>query len=234
MSAPSTCPTDHVVLAFTEGELTAGEELSVARHLGVCRECREQAVDFRAVEEALTSVPPEEAVRWHAFESPFGLTFVAATDRGLARLSWTRGHDGESFRRELEERFPDRPVVRDPGALEEVQRELEEYFSGRRSTFEVPVDLSVMSDFERRVLRTLEAAVPFGEVIPYGELARRIGRPGAARAVGNALGKNPVAIVVPCHRVIRSDGSLGGYTGGLEFKRRLLTIEGREDLARSA
>lgn len=234
MNAPNPCPADPVLAAFTQEELSGEQTLAVARHLGACRECREQAVDLRAVHEAATSLAAGEAVRWHVFESPFGPTFVARTDRGLARLSWTRDQEAGSFRRELEDRFPDRPVIRDPGSLEEVQRELEEYFSGSRSAFEVPVDLSTVSDFERRVLRTLRSEVSFGEVVPYGELARRIGRPGAARAVGNALGKNPVAIVVPCHRVIRTDGSLGGYTGGLEFKRRLLTIEGREELARSA
>lgn len=233
MSAPDPCPTESVVLAFSEGELGGDEGLAVARHLGVCPDCRERAADFRTLQEAVSCLSPADAVRWHVFESPAGPAYVAATERGLARLSWTRDHDAGSFRRELEDRFPGRPVIRDRESLEEVQRELEEYFSGRRSSFDLPVDLSRVSDFERRVLRTLRTDVAFGEVIPYGELARRIGRPGAARAVGNALGKNPVAIVVPCHRVIRSDGSLGGYTGGLEFKRRLLAIEGREDLVRS-
>lgn len=179
--------------------------------------------------------PREEsaaALRWDRFESTFGPVCVAATDRGLARLSATH-HDTDAFRQHLEKRYPDRPVIHDEAALRHIRRELEEYFTGRRSSFEVPVDLSVRSDFEQRVLGTLRKEVPFGEVIPYGELARRIGRPKAARAVGNALGKNPVPIVVPCHRVIRSDGSLGGYTSGLDYKRRLLSIEGRDDLLRT-
>lgn len=88
-----------------------------------------------------------------------------------------------------------------------------------------------MTPFQRHVPTGLREEVPFGEVIPYGQLAERIGRAGAARAVGRGLGRNPVAIVVPCHRVVRSDGSLGGYMGGVEFNRRLLALEGREDLA---
>ena len=106
---------------------------------------------------------------------------------------------------------------------------MEEYFAGTRTVFDQDVDLSVLSDFERSVLQTARE-IPYGEVIPYAELARRIDKPKASRAVGNALGHNPVAIVVPCHRIVRSDGSLGGYTGGVEFKRKLLAIEGRLDL----
>ena len=86
-----------------------------------------------------------------------------------------------------------------------------------------------MTDFQRAVLTELQS-VGFGEVIPYSELARRIGRPGASRAVGNALNKNPVGIIVPCHRIVRADASLGGYGGGVQYKKRLLTIEGRQDL----
>lgn len=233
MSASTACPTDPVVLSFVEGDLAGDEELAVSRHLGGCPECRDRAVEYRELAGALRTLTPSEAVRWHAFDSPLGPTFAALTDRGLARLSWTHEHDAGSFSRQLEGLFPGRPVIRDAPALRGVQWQLEEYFAGRRSTFDVPVDLSVVSDFEQEVLSTLQAQVRFGEVIPYAELARRMGRPGAARAVGNALGRNPVAIVVPCHRVIRSDGSLGGYTGGIEFKRHLLSIEGREDLLRT-
>lgn len=232
MSPPSTCPPDSDILAFVEGELSDDDQLAVAAHVGTCSECRQRAVEYRALEKGVRAVSSKAAIRWHAFESAFGPVCVAATDRGLARLSATH-HDPDDFRRELEDGSGDRPVIHDEAALQHVRRELEEYFAGGRSQFDVPVDLSVRSDFERSVLGTLREEVPFGEVVPYGELARRIGRPKAARAVGNALGKNPVPIVVPCHRVIRSDGSLGGYTSGLEYKRRLLTIEGRDDLLRT-
>jgi methylated-DNA-[protein]-cysteine S-methyltransferase len=118
--------------------------------------------------------------------------------------------------------------VCDPLGLVEVERELQEYLAGARSEFSASVDLSGSRPFDRRVLEAARL-IPFGEVIPYAELARRIAMPGAARAVGNALGRNPVAIVVPCHRVVRTDGSLGGYGGGLEYKERLLRLESERE-----
>ncbi len=156
--------------------------------------------------------------------------YVAASERGLVRVSW--GMSLNDFVRETEARFAGRPVVRDGDALAAAERELREYFAGERSEFDVPVDLSALSEFERRVLDAARK-LGFGEVVPYSELAKRIGKPRASRAVGNALGHNPVAIVVPCHRVIRRDGSLGGYGGGLEYKERLLELEGRADLLRA-
>jgi methylated-DNA-[protein]-cysteine S-methyltransferase len=154
--------------------------------------------------------------------------YVAATDAGLAWVSWRQsGVDGAVER--MEERFPDRSVIHDPDAMAAWRMALQEYFAGERTGFDLDVDLSVLSDFEKSVLETART-IPYGEVIPYAELARRIQKPGASRAVGNALGHNPIAIVVPCHRVVRSDGSLGGYTGGVEYKRKLLAIEGRLDL----
>ncbi|MBI4541145.1 MAG: methylated-DNA--[protein]-cysteine S-methyltransferase [Gemmatimonadetes bacterium] len=229
----SPCPVpEDQVLAYVAGDLPEEEELAFAEHLAECDECCEQAAEFVALRVALPACCADDVVRWHSFATPFGTMYVAATEKGLARVSWQqRGPD--SFVRELEGRFPGRPVVRDPHALAEAERELREYFGGTRSQFDLPVDLSTLSPFDRRVLekaRTIE----FGHVVPYAELARRIARPSAARAVGNALGRNPVAIVVPCHRVVRSDGSLGGYGGGVEYKERLLTIEGRRDLLRAS
>lgn len=167
-------------------------------------------------------------VRWHRFEGPFGATGVAATDRGLARLSWQR-EGPDAFADELAERFPDAEVVCDPEGLREAERQLSEYFAGDRRAFDLPVDLQGVSDFDRRVLRAA-ARLGFGEVVAYAELARRAGRPRAARAVGGALGRNPVPVVVPCHRVVRSDGGLGGFGSGVGRKERLLRLEGREDL----
>ncbi|HWV22699.1 MAG TPA: methylated-DNA--[protein]-cysteine S-methyltransferase [Thermomicrobiales bacterium] len=103
--------------------------------------------------------------------------------------------------------------------------QLAEYFAGTRREFTIPVDLSSASDFTRRVLEAT-AAIPYGETRTYGEIAAAIGMPGATQAVGNALGANPVPIVVPCHRVIRADGSMGWFTGGPHIKRALLDIEG--------
>lgn len=229
--SPASCtvPEDRV-LAYVAGDLTENEELALAEHLGECEECCAQAAEFAALRAALPECCAEGAIRWHSFPTPFGTMYVAATERGLARVSWGRG--AQSFVRELEERFPGRVVAHDPTALAETERQLREYFAGTRSRFELPVDLGTLSEFDRRVLETART-IPYGEVIPYSELARRIARPQAARAVGNALARNPVAIVVPCHRVVRNDGSLGGYGGGIAYKKKLLAIEGRNDLLRT-
>jgi methylated-DNA-[protein]-cysteine S-methyltransferase len=219
------------VLAYVAGDLAGDAAQAMAEHLGECEGCRQQAAEFAALGSALPAACAAEVVRWHSFATPFGTMNVAATDAGLARVSWQVPR--EEFLRELAERFPGRPVVRDAAALAEVERQLTEYFAGARSEFELPVDLSFLSEFERRVLGAARR-IRFGEVTHYSDLARRIGRPRASRAVGNALGRNPVAIVVPCHRVIRRDGSLGGYGGGIEYKERLLTIEGRADLLKAS
>jgi methylated-DNA-[protein]-cysteine S-methyltransferase len=106
-----------------------------------------------------------------------------------------------------------------------VRRQLDEYFDGSRTAFDVPLDWRLSSGFRREVLHEL-TAVGYGETVSYQELARRSGRPQASRAVGSAMATNPIPVVVPCHRVLRTGGGLGGYAGGLEAKRRLLTLEG--------
>jgi methylated-DNA-[protein]-cysteine S-methyltransferase len=221
------------VLAFVSGDLDSEAELAVARHLAECEGCRDQAAQFRALGEAVAAGGDRGVVKWHAFESPFGRMYVAATAAGLIRVSWQQPGD-EAFEREVGELVPGYPVVNDQTdpILLEAERQLGEYFAGEREEFDLPVDLAPLPRFSRRVLEALQE-VRFGEVIAYSDLARRIGRPRASRAVGNALGRNPVAIVVPCHRVVRRDGSLGGYGGGVEYKERLLTVEGREDLLRA-
>jgi O-6-methylguanine DNA methyltransferase len=107
---------------------------------------------------------------------------------------------------------------------EQARRELVEYLGGKRAFFSVPVDLSEVPDFQRRVLETART-IPFGEARPYAWVAERIGHPRAVRAVGTALGRNPVPLILPCHRVWRSDGGLGGYLFGVEIKSRLLQLE---------
>lgn len=220
------------ILAYVSGDSREDEAVAVAEHLGECEECRTQAAEFTALGSALLDGCADDLVRWHAFETSFGTMYLAASDRGLARLSWQQPSP-DGFVREMEERFPGCPVVRDSAALAEAERQLREYFAGERSSFDLAVDLSSLSEFERRVLEAARG-IPFGEVVAYSDLARGIGKPKASRAVGNALNHNPVAIVVPCHRVVRRDGSLGGYGGGVEYKKRLLGIEGREDLARAS
>ena len=122
-------------------------------------------------------------------------------------------------------------IVEARAPLDEVRRELEEYFEGRRRGFEVALDWTLVAPFARRVLRAT-SRIPYGGVLSYAEVAADAGSPRGFRAAGNALGANPIPIVVPCHRVLRSGGALGGYGGGLERKRFLLQLEGAPVLAR--
>jgi methylated-DNA-[protein]-cysteine S-methyltransferase len=116
-------------------------------------------------------------------------------------------------------------VLRQPAALDQVRRELSAYLAGERRTFDLRVDLALATPFQRVVLTGLRESVPYGERTTYGALARRIGRPSASRAVGAALGANPLCVVLPCHRVVASSGALTGYAGGLAAKERLLALE---------
>ncbi|MFN2589862.1 MAG: methylated-DNA--[protein]-cysteine S-methyltransferase [Actinomycetota bacterium] len=156
-------------------------------------------------------------------DSPFGPLLIAVSRRGLVRLSYP-GHDHDRDLEELARRVSPR-VVESPGATENVRRQLDEYFDGGRRSFDLAVDLSPVHGFGRRVLQAT-ARIPFGSVRTYREVATGAGNALATRAAGNALGANPVPIVVPCHRVVRTGGGLGGYTGGLERKETLLRLEG--------
>ncbi|MGH7551090.1 MAG: methylated-DNA--[protein]-cysteine S-methyltransferase [Gemmatimonadota bacterium] len=221
--------TDQDVLAFVAGDLAEKDELAMALHFGECGACRDQAAEFTALQRTLGTCSDDDLVRWHGFETPFGHTYAAATGTGLARISW-RETEPDAFVGGLEESFPGRPVIHERRGLEAAEHQLTEYFAGHRTSFDLPVDLAAVSDFDRRVLAVVRG-IPFGGVVTYADIARRIGSPSAARAVGNAVGRNPAPIVVPCHRVVRSDGTLGGYSGGgVEYKRRLLTIERMGDL----
>jgi methylated-DNA-[protein]-cysteine S-methyltransferase len=174
----------------------------------------------RAREEGLLDVA------YASVDSPFGPLLVAATTRGLVSLSYP-DRDADRVLGQLAARVSPR-VVEAPGALDGIRRELDEYFAGRRRGFTVDVDLALTEGFTRRVLRAT-SRIPFGEVSSYRDVAGRAGNPRASRAAGNALGSNPIPIVVPCHRVVHSGGGLGGYTGGLERKRFLLALEGALD-----
>ena len=155
-------------------------------------------------------------------DSPIGPLLVAATDRGLLRISFD---SDPSHHLERIARIAGPRVLRAPGAIDETRRELDEYFEGRRHAFELGLDLRGVTDFTGRVLGEL-SHVPYGQTTTYAELARRAGRPSAARAVGMVMNRNPIPIVLPCHRVVGSSGSLVGYGGGLEVKERLLRLEG--------
>lgn len=160
-------------------------------------------------------------VAYEEVDSPLGRLVVAVTARGLVRLAYPGEEDVlDELARDVSPR-----ILRLAGRTEEARRELDEYFEGRRVRFEVPVDWSLTTGFTRKVLRAT-ARIPFGELSTYREVASRAGSERAYRAAGNALGSNPIPIVVPCHRVVHSGGGLGGYTGGLERKEFLLTLEG--------
>jgi methylated-DNA-[protein]-cysteine S-methyltransferase len=161
-------------------------------------------------------------VAYDVVDSPLGALFVAATSRGLARIAYDADPDRELD--QLANTFGVR-VLRSPSSLDRAKHELDEYFGGRRQRFDLPLDLTTAARFNRVVLREL-ARVPYGEVVTYGELAARADRPRAARAVGTVMNRNPIPIVLPCHRVIGANGKLVGYGGGLERKEALLRLEG--------
>jgi methylated-DNA-[protein]-cysteine S-methyltransferase len=158
-----------------------------------------------------------------SIESPVGELLAAGTRRGLVALAYEDG-EREAVLTGLASRLSPRMVEAGP-ALDDVRRQLEEYFDGRRRRFELPLDWTLAPGFRGRILHAT-AAVPYGQVTTYAQVAARAGSPRAFRAAGNALGANPMPIVVPCHRVLRAGDHLGGYTGGLGRKRYLLGIEG--------
>jgi methylated-DNA-[protein]-cysteine S-methyltransferase len=154
-----------------------------------------------------------------------GTLVLASTPQGLARLAYVDEGQEDAVMEDIAARLSPR-MLSAPRRLDEPRRELDEYFAGRRRAFDVTLDLRLLSDFTRRVLHAT-AEIPYGEVATYKEVAAAAGSPHGSRAAGNALGSNPLPIVLPCHRVLHSGGGLGGYTGGLERKRVLLAIEGR-------
>jgi methylated-DNA-[protein]-cysteine S-methyltransferase len=156
-------------------------------------------------------------------DTPVGSVLVAATARGLVRLSFG-SEPADVVLEELSEDISPR-VLESPERLDEARRQLDDYFEGRRQGFELPLDWQLSRGFSRKVLEHT-AQIPFGQVSSYREMAAAAGSPRGARAAGNALGGNPIAIVVPCHRVLHSGGGLGGYGGGLDTKRFLLRLEG--------
>ena len=165
-------------------------------------------------------------VVYAVLDSPVGALVAATTDRGLACLSYEDHHGGvDAVLDSLAARLSPR-IVEAPARLDIVRRELDEYFERRRTAFDLPIDWSLVTPFARRVLAAT-AAIPFGEVSTYAKVAERAGNPKAARATGNALGSNPMPIVLPCHRVLHSGGrDIGRYTGGAHRKEALLRLEG--------
>ena len=164
-------------------------------------------------------------VAYATLDSPVGTLLLASTDRGLVRLAYLggEGEDEEAVLEQLSSAISPR-VLASARRLDDPRRELDQYFAGARHEFELPLDWRLTHGFGRRVLQAT-ARIPFGAVSSYKEVATEAGSPRGFRAAGNALGSNPIPIVVPCHRVLHSGGGLGGYTGGLDRKRKLLAVE---------
>ncbi|GAA3107238.1 methylated-DNA--[protein]-cysteine S-methyltransferase [Streptomyces echinatus] len=170
----------------------------------------------------------EQRVVWAVVGTDIGPLMLAATGDGLVNVVF---HASDAVRDQALERLAARLGGRpaeepDSPLLAEAIRQLRAYFAGERHDFDLPLDWSLISGFNRQVLRELASGVPYGTVVGYGDLAGRVGQPGGAQAVGAAMGANPLPVVVPCHRVVESDGGLGGFGGGLETKRKLLALEG--------
>lgn len=162
-------------------------------------------------------------VAYAEIDSPIGELVVFVTPRGLLRIKYA-DEPIEGVLADVASRVSPR-ILRAPARTDEARHELEAYFGLRRRTFNLPIDWSLVRGFTASVLRQT-ARIPFGDVLTYGQVAAQAGSPRAARAAGNALGSNPIPIVVPCHRVLHADGGLGGYSGGLDRKRYLLALEG--------
>jgi methylated-DNA-[protein]-cysteine S-methyltransferase len=163
-------------------------------------------------------------IAYRTVDSPVGALLIASTPAGLVRLAFgSEGHD--AVLQNLSERISPR-LLHAPKRLDAVARQLDEYFARRRHTFDVPLDWQLSKGFRRVVLGHLAADIGYGTTASYGALARLSGSPKAVRAVGTTCATNPIPVVVPCHRVVRSDGTLGGYRGGPAAKRTLLDLEG--------
>jgi methylated-DNA-[protein]-cysteine S-methyltransferase len=161
-------------------------------------------------------------VAYRTLDTPVGRLLLAATDAGLVRVAYEReDHDAVLARLAL---LVSPRVLRAPERLDLAARELDEYFAGRRAAFDLPLDLRLARGFRRSVLDRLRD-IGFGRTASYAEVALAAGSPRAVRAVGTACATNPLPVVVPCHRVVRSDGSLGQYLGGVDVKARLLELE---------
>jgi methylated-DNA-[protein]-cysteine S-methyltransferase len=176
-----------------------------------------QLVD-RALDEGLVSVAYARA------DSPFGELLVASTAKGLVKVGFLHTGTEDGMLAELSKELSPR-VLHAPARLDDVRRQLDEYFAGRRRGFELKTDRALIHGFARSVLAQT-ARIPYGSFLTYAEVAAEAGSPRAHRAAGSALARNPIPIVIPCHRVLRSGGQIGNYGGGPEMKARLLQLEG--------
>lgn len=238
----------HRVDDLLAGDGTARTTAALGRHADSCCACNKEwqrvdlirralsgagtadepgATDVRRARERLRTAldraghPP---IRFGKVTTPVGSVFIGLTEHGVCDLTFGQASEHD-YRAALLRRAPE--VWRDDVALMPVAEQLAAYFARRLTRFTVPLDLRQVTPFTARVLRETRK-VRFGRLTSYGALADRLGSPGASRAVGGALGRNPVPIIVPCHRVLAQGGRLGGFTGGLTTKRLLLRVEGHQ------
>jgi len=178
-------------------------------------DARERLIDRARREQLVT-------IGYSVLDSPLGPLWTAVGPRGVATIAYGQEPDARELRRLVAVFGPG--IVPDRKRTDELARELDQYFAGTRREFDVAADLTGLTPFYRAILRAT-ARVPYGEVTTYAAVAKRAGNERASRAAGGALSSNPIPIVVPCHRVVATNGSLGGYAGGLDAKRRLLELE---------
>lgn len=234
-NAPEPCDVvEQALPVLVIGDLDQVDQQAMAHHLAICEDCRNIQHEW---ERELAPPSPDDDSgapdaadalglrkgHYGFMDSPVGDLMLVITDTGIGNVSYLANHHRDEVFEELEGRGI-LATERD-ASVTQVRDELREYFAGERNTFTVPVDLHGVTPFTHRVLDATWH-VGFGDVRTYRGIATAIGNPNASRAVGNALGRNPVPVIVPCHRVVKSDGSMGWYTGGAHIKRALLEIEG--------
>lgn len=218
------------------GDLTPPDTDWVVEHAQGCRYCARMLEGYERIDRALDLIDTELnlpipaanlaglcTAGYGEVDSPVGPLMIASSEKGVCEIAFGEHETREAFLHHLRTRGY-RPV-QNQTAIAAVAEQLSEYFRGERDRFEVPLDVSGVTPFTREVL-SATAQVPFGQLASYRGIAERIGKPAATRAVGNALGRNPIPVIIPCHRIVRSDSSLGGYTGGVRIKERLLSLEG--------
>lgn len=221
------------------GDLAPPDQEWVVEHTKECNYCRRMLGGYKRIDDALSKIQHLNAgmdvaiplakigasrtAAYGEVESPVGPLRIASSDKGVCEIAFGDNETEAQFLHHLRTRGF-RPIPNQT-AIATIAEQLHEYFRGERNRFEVPFDVSGVSPFTQEVLKAT-AEVPFGHLTSYRGIAEKIGKPAATRAVGNALGRNPIPVIIPCHRIVRSDSSLGGYTGGVHIKERLLTIEG--------
>lgn len=238
--------TEDVLIAYFCGDLGPERGRRLEQHVANCQPCAreyrvhkelfaglvhmlapaDQPRNPRTIREALQSALQTNRIDYSIlYPTNFVPTLLACSHKGLVCVMMG-DFSGFEFVEKLKSRFPNQWIVESFDRTEPFRQQFEAYFARRSAEFEMPIDDTLITtDFRRQVLFALRD-IPYGHFITYGELARRIGKPKASRAVGNALGNNPLPIVLPCHRVVAAEGNLGGFTGGIELKIKLLELEG--------